>query len=103
MSPQAQRIAIAEACGWKYAGRVNDRLLMWPPAPGDWQHPPDYPNDLNAMHEARTIAITNMFDVQAFERILGELCNGYRNAIHATAEQRAQAFLRTLGKWEDAS
>lgn len=43
MTPEAQRIAIAEACGWQLLG-------------GMWHHPiggfiPDYLNDLNAMHE----------------------------------------------------
>lgn len=64
----------------------------------------NYCADLNAMHEA--------------ERTLDEDCrNGYRlelinvtnskyfgsfENIHATARQRAEAFLRTLGKWEEA-
>jgi len=58
----------------------------------------DYCTDLNAMHEAE-------------EFLSGTLWIGYVNAladiegtlfgIRATARQRAEAFLRTLGKWED--
>jgi hypothetical protein len=27
---------------------------------------------------------------------------GHETAVHATARQRAEAFLKTIGKWEDA-
>jgi hypothetical protein len=71
MSPEAQRIAIA--------------CFM-----------PDYLNDLNAMARA--------------EKVLNEEQRGeYRHELidmlgtnwgFATAAQRAEAFLRTIGKWE---
>lgn len=63
-----------------------------------WKCARDYCADLNAMHEA--------------EKVLTELqCGFFRTHLrerlenyiwHATARQRAEAFLRTLGKWEDA-
>jgi hypothetical protein len=43
MSPK-QRIAIAEACGWKKLSMSLGLDLM-----------PDYPNDLNAMHDAEKV------------------------------------------------
>lgn len=78
MSPEAQRISIAEACGWKWwtgqwgnnptpefrflspTGAYNDGYLWGNSAePEDMALPvmhgpdlPDYLNDLNAMHEA---------------------------------------------------
>lgn len=50
MNPEAQRIAIAKACGWTHI--VFDR--GWKSTDlGDFQAKiPDYLNDLNTMHEA---------------------------------------------------
>lgn len=51
MNPDEQRIAIAEACGWK-------PKIIWCSAQIPESHPPiysdlpDYLNDLNAAHEA---------------------------------------------------
>jgi hypothetical protein len=101
MTPEAQRIAIAEACGWK-------RLQS-----GDWRkgyemcrnprYLPDYLNDLNAMHEAEKVLERNQCWLYASElrNILSKL-NNYDalGLFHATASQRAEAFLRTLGKWK---
>ena len=86
MNIEKQRIAIAEACGIF----------------GDC---PDYINDLNAMHKAEKI-LTNDQHLQ-YHLTLTKVCTGYAlpefsgSAIRASAEQRAKAFLRTLGKWED--
>ena len=51
MTPEAQRIAIAEACGWSYEKNETyapDGAFWWSKNPEF----PDYLNDLNAMHEA---------------------------------------------------
>lgn len=101
MTPEAQRIAIAEVCGW---GRSPT---------GWWKHGldgsfvgksellPDYLNDLNAMHEAvetlRNLPGSEWFD---FQQILKEECGSTMNCIQATAAQRAEAFLRTLNLWK---
>ena len=65
---------------------------------------PDYLNDLNAMHEAEKVLTEkgvnpwwtyvdwiNRHNLTPF---------GQSTAAHATAAQRAEAFLRTIGKWE---
>ena len=107
--------AIAEACGYTFDGdkwqRGGVRIM--------WQHynrelgysdPPDYCNDLNAMHEAeqslwdRDWSLRHEF-VNHLARILNPV-HGYRmqeaiDLLDATARQRAEAFLRTLGKWEE--
>jgi hypothetical protein len=66
----------------------------------------DYCTDLNAMHEAEKVLNSSeekMYFANLKE-IVGDLiwyrdpCKNYR----ATARQRAEAFLRTLGKWEEA-
>jgi len=124
MTPESQRIAIAEACGWirEYAevptwdtslnsykggyepvktllfGRFGKRVLA--------SNLPDYLNDLNAMHLAEKV-LTKDQDKQ-YHLTLTKIVTGYAlpeffgSVIRASAEQRAKAFLRTIGKWEDA-
>lgn len=103
MTPEKQRVAIAELCGWKFAGRINDKLLMWPPIHGDWRHPPDYLNDLNAMFDAEKFLTDS--EVEQYDIILSSFFwSGYpasRKNWHATAAQRAEAFLRAKDLWID--
>jgi hypothetical protein len=77
-------------------------------------HLPDYPNDLNAMHEAvRSIAVTNGHEFCMHLRSIvvrdcenDPLCTLDTGVVHdtyfynATARQRAEAFLRTLNLWK---
>lgn len=105
MTEEAQRIAIAEACGWTEisdwgAGGINGKHPT-----GPWVEViPDYLNDLNAMHDAVKTLPQNMKP-----RYFSCLCavvsgaislKGYSEATEATAAQRAEAYLRTIGKWE---
>lgn len=111
MNPEAQRIAIAEACP-KVAFIKTDGVPYW-----RYKEEPAYDsdrfvqcefdplNDLNAMHEAEKV----LTDDQWFKYwlFLGGDWNdsgliGYSSMLHATAAQRAEAFLRTIGKWEDS-
>ena len=62
---------------------------------------PDYLNDLNAMHEAEKV-LTN----EHWETYAGHLAELHQplasfRFLHATAAQRAEAFLRTLNLWVD--
>jgi hypothetical protein len=65
LTPESQRIAIAEACGWKFDPlRGNKTYPWWEPHHGETIHgfecskstshksPPNYLNDLNAMQSA---------------------------------------------------
>ncbi len=67
----------------------------------------DYCNDLNAMHEAekglpekhkRTFAfiLAQVLDTSPTVDLDDQFLN-----IHATAIQRAEAFLKTIGKWKE--
>ena len=110
MTPEAQRIAIAEACGWTEisdwgAGGINGKHPTEP-----WVEViPDYLNDLNAMHEAEQILWgMNWSHRYAFNDNLANTLKGRtvnRNEwdaetlLDATAAQRAEAFLRTIDKW----
>ncbi len=120
MTPDAQRIAIAEACGYK---RAKD-FVGWED-PRVWtkngkhryfaEQLPDYLTNLNAMHEAEE-RFNNSYDSDRHASILAEIVLGFpvltgeitlnkwslQRIARATAAQRAEAFLRTIGKWEDA-
>lgn len=122
MTPQAQRIAIATACGlgWKpewsdsgytsweeYVARCGIEVLN--------EHIPDYLEDLNAMHEAEQLIDKLPVDTRSLWLDTLAVCCKWpdvKNAAElrfetqylcarATASQRAEAFLRTLGLWKD--
>lgn len=115
------RILIAEACGKLHQpeGRIIEYQRWEPQCEGIFMrvkfedgsvrpcyvaHIPDYPNDLNAMHEAEKV-LNNAGEYQK------QLDTVWRNSEHpaslnawiwhCTARQRAEAFLRTLGKWKE--
>jgi len=107
MTPEQQQIAIAEACGWKYEPRrlsINGILIEdsypWisPTGARDYiSQLPDYLTDLNAMHEAEKLIMLHPHAAKTrcrYHAYLADLCK--IDAIHATAPQRAEAFLRTL-------
>ena len=127
MSPEAQRIAIAEACGWTVNPDPKDHSGHRYSAP-KWTSPPlgrhalpDYLNDLNAMHEAevRSGKIIGPAEWATYcDRLRwvitqwiaraggpGSICGIVilELAVKATAAQRAEAFLRTIGKWQDTA
>jgi hypothetical protein len=123
MSPEQQRIKIAEACGWtihgtkfRIYGNPDDPfssvsachdLYGFPRTGGDdWI--PDYLNCLNAMHEAEKVLADNEERQYKYISILvgkdwseSWAFTDAGKAIHATAAHRAEAFLRTLGLWKD--
>ena len=77
---------------------------------GDIGGLPNYCNDLNAMHEAEKF-LEGGYNWNKYTDILGKLCH-YKPNIHnlrsfaniivsASAKQRAEAFLKTIGKWEE--
>lgn len=120
MRPQEQRIAIAEACGWKFhrtakkGGRGIELVQIVKPD-GTNAHPwpcvadsgvfgnlPDYPSDLNAMHEAEKLLSGNE---GVSYRLILSANSGKRDAkyptvesamCHATASERADAFVEIL-------
>ena len=59
---------------------------------------PDFSNDLNEMHDAEMTLTEDQMWVMArnIER------NEDKWYFHATARQRAEAFLRTIGKWNQS-
>lgn len=107
MTPEAQRIAIAEACGWTEIRMCSCKIIPRGKFKIDGvirdEHLPDYLNDLNAMHAAE-----NSLDQKQRHRFPAELAGAVSpdsmtrfDLCHATAAQRAEAFLRTIGKWDE--
>lgn len=110
MTPEAQRIAIAEACGWKAVRGKTDKgypLLLVPKNETiSWVNArtiPDFLNDLNAMHRAEQCLNGTQQGMYAAELDNLAFTNLHEDfaIIHATAAQRAEAFLKTIGKWKD--
>jgi hypothetical protein len=114
MKPEKQRIAIAEACGW--TRQSDDSMWFNDPTNSFQAHEqdvPDYLNNLNAIHKAEKVMgyddrlnyPAQLFDVVC--RTSGEWQKVFNKihpdawALQATASQRAEAFLKTIGKWEE--
>jgi len=120
---QEQGIKIAGACGWKVVlSDLQSGLDVV--KDGERKPLPDYLNDLNAMHAVeeywkdKTISkpdpqnpsamLHGLSFVLQYHRQLA-LVTGAQNGVvfhpdiqwHASAAQRAEAFLRTIGKWEN--
>lgn len=127
MTDEEIRIAIAGACGltkfkpFRYATR-NGRLLE-PGEKGvrlmycsggtngwqDWEDVPNYPECLNAMHEAVMSLPLKQWDNYELELAVVVFGPHMRHTVryqhfattNATARQRAEAFLRTLNLRKD--
>jgi len=111
MTDEQINAAIAEACGWTDIDGLSAKGLMGKPPKKlcSFNYLPNYCNDLNAMHEAEeTVFKNSILWVDFMEHLCtatGAVNTSMVDAmviiIRATARQRAEAFLRTLGKWED--
>lgn len=115
MTDEQINAAIAEACGWTDIFLHPEFGLMGTPpnTPGLRTAVEFYTMDLNAMHEAERLLMQNNnwrigeYEARLFSSV-GEMNNvsSWRVVglcFHATARQRAEAFLRTLGKWNNQS
>jgi hypothetical protein len=105
MDKNKQKIVIAEHCGWYEED--NESSVCWTRDDLTYCEPiealPDYTQDLNAIHEAEKV----LTDDQLF--VMGRwLRHSTRSTLvgvaimTANAPQRAEAFLKTLNKWEDS-
>ena len=112
MKPEEQRIAIAKACGFTIESDGITHCLTPCDFSGNYnpegkllKKVPDYLNDLNAMHEAVISKLNGPApDGWMFIDNLRIACeipqsNTCMALVCATAAQRAEAFLRTIGKW----
>lgn len=102
MTDEQINVAIAEACGWVDRGSfIKRRIGNTENYEWRWQHKFNYCTDLNAMHEAEEVLLWNK-GPGVWECYRNKLRGKYgEDDIHTTARQRAEAFLKTLGKWEE--
>jgi hypothetical protein len=109
MTKKAQIIAIARAAGYRKCPCGNKNCPWWVP-PGEPDNAllplPDFLSDLNAMHlveEGLTADQSWTFTrkLQDQQGTAGGKGAGYTREWewHATAAQRAKAFLQTLNLW----
>ncbi len=130
MSPEAQRIAIAEACGTLSAfycphcretrdekqRRQEDGIWYcnFCAVTALYHDSPNFLNDLNAMHEAEKLFSDDRSKWKKYSDWLMRLTqeanvglyysdavNARYRSVNATAAQRCEAFLRTLGLWRE--
>lgn len=102
MSPEAQRIAIAEACGWVNQGRakrIPALLFRWvnpsTKAVVDASDLPDYLNDLNAMHESLKSQDAR-FNANFGKRLWIEAVQQKKEIHQLTAKDWADCFIWVL-------
>lgn len=111
MTEQEQRIVLAE---WANLQLSHDKTLYCPHGldirnQSNYIPIPYYHNDLNAVHELeKKLSYTQCFDYEAtlkevmlkdFSPKVGVAPN-YKFIWNATASQRCEALLRTIGKWK---
>lgn len=103
MNQEKQRIAIAKACGWRKVRECGARYER-----GELGHVhgifdlPDYLNSLDAIHEAvETLRHKDGSEWFDYRVHLADICGSTGNCIQATAAQRAEAFMKTLGLWTE--
>ena len=106
MTKDQINISIAEHCGF------TD--IMWPTgfhqkmsdekskqAGGRWRFQiPDYCNDLNAMREAEE-TLTGLLLDKYVDNCMAEVEYWPSHLLYLSARRRAEAFLQTIGKWEE--
>lgn len=127
MTKEEIRIACAEACGLIMVKLPFNPNKVKVGHNGDWFSPeagqwivknfkswaspkiiPNYPEDLNACHEMeegltkeqRLAFLLHLGEIVIRGKVLGEKFRNWPR-VHATAAQRCEAFLRTIGKWKD--
>lgn len=103
MTPEQQRIAVAEACGWAVVPRHSSSVLLTPSGNELWhydsggssygpcrswedalrkgshfaRHIPDYLNNLNAVHEA--VSRLSHKDLLVFGDVLNQVVNAFHD------------------------
>ena len=118
MNKEQGSIIIAEVCGW-YSYINADLLTRWynRNTHQDDDEMPDYSEDLNAIHEAEKYLTDEQYTkyedhiwdivLEASDYYWEILKNNESRPLprlsSPTAAQRAEAFLKTIGKWEETN
>lgn len=112
MKPEDINRAIAIYCDYIKCVCDDPECGAWFPPEGESTVSlPNYYGDLNAMHEAKNYLLRQNPDNRwKYENYIeeqldwdtgpdGECNSNHYLLIHATSQQRAEAFLKTIGKW----
>lgn len=79
---------------------ISIEEIIRPALHGNIYRPPrEFCNDLNAMHEAEKVLTSEQ--VTSYVDSLESMNERWSTPAFGTAAQRAEAFLRTLEKWEE--
>lgn len=113
MTDNEINITIAQACGVKPLDKDQGVRKVWIDTfgedLGEWGFVEKYTKDLNAMHEAEKVLTEKqlVWYMQKLSQIRlrdgehGMIACILDRIVFATARQRAEAFLRTIGKWTE--
>lgn len=107
MTDEQINAAIAEACGWADIIEHPEFGLMGvaQDTHGCRTGIECYTHDLNAMHEAEKV-LKGHNQIHTYVWLLANRNDSETHSklteVHISARGRAEAFLRTLGKWEEA-
>ena len=113
MSPEKQRIAIAEACGWKDCHATGG--LPCGVAPGELEHRqiPNHLNDIVAAQFLLDDLASKGWECESlvrfyngYRKVTARIWNLEKQVFHqATGTNEAsticECYLRSLGKWEE--
>jgi hypothetical protein len=99
MTDFEMNLAIAEHFGWK-----RHPMIQWIVTDPKYPHSvqplntiPKYCEDLNAIHEAENTL--TIIEQDEYWNFLWDVTGSEFELCHANAIQRAEAFLKTVGKW----
>lgn len=119
MTDQEINIAIAESVGWQE--KEIAKKCSCPDCQGyeccrwDFTEMPNYCADLNAMHDVekslntREMAWKYLLHLERLMAVTYGLARTQSkyplqgDSLHATARQRAEAYLRTISKWKEVA
>lgn len=105
MSDEQINAAIATSLGRTYHKPTEEELKTG----SYYQYEPNYAGDLNAIHHAEAWLHSHWEEQKRYVRTLSAICLDAKHSgessefatLNATARQRAEAYLRTIGKWEE--
>lgn len=94
LTPEKQRIKIAELCGYRWLADVHTTInYAFLNDAEEMSRVPDYLNDLNAMHEVENTMPEHKWNI--YDDILETIVDaGF--IWNATAAERAEAFVLTM-------
>lgn len=110
-----QRIACAELQGWVRCSFTRTEMqeeAVWHLEGKGFELEsdlPNYPHDLNAMHEVeKTLIGANGYSEYpevlyqvVYKNVVDQPLELHFSIVHASASQRLEAYLKLKGKWQD--